>query len=375
MKRIFLSLTLLSLICISANVKAQWSVYTTNAFSFGCPGYICITGPTTGYTYAINPPPLFGPNIPGSCGGSEYSVWAGFYTVNVIQNSNNSVVFSTSVNITQPPCGLQIVSPSVTNGCYSNHDLSFGINGFFCGSGNVTLKKNGTIFSSYPFNSPGQYYFNNLTPGTYQLIVADNLCSDTYNFTVADNCATPSVGFLTDNITKTSATLHWDTVTCGVAYTVQYKVKGAATWSTKYVSTNTGLRNLGGLTAGTIYKWRVKTKCNINPLSTSGWSAIQTFTTKTLRETDDMIAAVPENSISLFPNPAQNQITITCDFEPTAQCRLKVVDTNGKLYELNFDRISENEMRVDLSQLANGIYSLQLIDNDMSFSQKLVVIN
>ena len=375
MKKQFLVSVIFAALFCTVSVKAQWSLSTTNAFSYGCPGYICINGPTAGYTFAVNPPPVWGPIIPGTCGGSEYAVWAGYYSVSIIQNSTGNVLQTFSnVTITQPPCGLEILLPTVTTGCYNDNTLSFQINGLFCGGGNVTLNKNGAYFSGFPFSSPGQYYFDNLTPGNYQLIVADNLCSDNYSFTINDNCSAPTTGFSTTNITKTSARLNWNTKPCAVQYKVQYRPKSSTVWTTKYVGTNTGLKNLTGLTAGTIYKWRVKTTCNINPASASAWSAVQTFTTLPPREGIDEIQVEDNSIISVFPNPANNSVNITADFEIENNAALYLYDLSGKAIRLNFDRTSENSISVDLNSVSNGVYQIQLFDNNKIYRQKLVVI-
>ena len=86
-------------------------------------------------------------------------------------------------------------------------------------------------------------------------------------------CATPT-GLSSTNITTSSATLNWSSVTGASLYNVQWRVSSASTWN----NGNTTATNFVPLsiTAGTTYQWRVRTDCGS---TTSAWSSIQTFTT------------------------------------------------------------------------------------------------
>ncbi|MEO6490312.1 MAG: fibronectin type III domain-containing protein, partial [Ferruginibacter sp.] len=89
-------------------------------------------------------------------------------------------------------------------------------------------------------------------------------------------CNAPS-GLAAGSITTSSATVSWTAVSGAVSYDVDYKLTSTSTWtnaSTATASTSTGL---SGLSASTVYDWRVRTNCSSDA---SGYSAAQ-FTTAT----------------------------------------------------------------------------------------------
>ncbi|MGB6268985.1 MAG: M14 family zinc carboxypeptidase, partial [Olleya sp.] len=83
-----------------------------------------------------------------------------------------------------------------------------------------------------------------------------------------------------------------------------------------------------------------------------------TVTVSTLSTDDEVF----ENSISIFPNPFQNQITIT---KPNAnQISYKLYDLNGRLL-ISKQKVNTNNGRIEienLHQLSNGTYFLKIKD-------------
>ncbi|MBL7700841.1 MAG: fibronectin type III domain-containing protein [Ferruginibacter sp.] len=88
-------------------------------------------------------------------------------------------------------------------------------------------------------------------------------------------CNTPTT-LSSTGITATQATINWAAVSGAVSYSVQYKAAGSSTWSTAVNTTATN-HTITGLTASTLYDWRVMTNCTIN---TSSYASAQ-FTTTT----------------------------------------------------------------------------------------------
>jgi hypothetical protein len=76
---------------------------------------------------------------------------------------------------------------------------------------------------------------------------------------------------LASNITTSSATLSWAAVAGATSYTVQYKPANSNNWLVAGTTVN-NLYLLGGLTAATIYNWKVKADC-------SDFAAPMTFVT------------------------------------------------------------------------------------------------
>jgi len=80
-----------------------------------------------------------------------------------------------------------------------------------------------------------------------------------------DNC-TPALcgdpaGLTSSAITNTTATVSWTAVASAISYDVDYQVTGAATWTNAATATTATSVNLGALTQGTGYTWRVRATC------------------------------------------------------------------------------------------------------------------
>ena len=87
-------------------------------------------------------------------------------------------------------------------------------------------------------------------------------------------CNAPS-GLSASSITTTSATVSWTAVSGAVSYDVDYKLTSSGTWTSAAVATTSTAVAISGLTASTVYDWRVRTNCSFG---SSGYSAAQ-FTT------------------------------------------------------------------------------------------------
>jgi hypothetical protein len=73
------------------------------------------------------------------------------------------------------------------------------------------------------------------------------------------------------------------------------------------------------------------------------------------------------NQIVVFPNPAIDKLTITTTNNLTIQ-QLQLLDISGKIIE-SYD----NTMYMNISQLENGIYILQIQTNKGIVNKKVVV--
>ncbi len=87
-------------------------------------------------------------------------------------------------------------------------------------------------------------------------------------------CNAPS-GLASSAITSSSATVSWAAVSGAVSYDVDYKLTSNGTWTNSITGTTVTSRNITGLSASSLYDWRVKTNCNG---SGSGYTQAQ-FTT------------------------------------------------------------------------------------------------
>jgi hypothetical protein len=111
-----------------------------------------------------------------------------------------------------------------------------------------------------------------LTEGTvYDYRVRTNCSGGTgayaqAQFTTTAPCNAPG-GLTSSAISASGATVSWTAVVGASNYTVEYKTAAGSTWTTAAAATTATSVNLTGLTASTLYDWRVRTNC------TSGSSA------------------------------------------------------------------------------------------------------
>jgi parallel beta-helix repeat protein len=94
-----------------------------------------------------------------------------------------------------------------------------------------------------------------------------------YETLAATPCNAPT-GLSSTSITTNSATVSWAAVSGAVTYTVEYKLASASTW-TVLANTASTTQNITGLSASSLYDWRVKTNCTSNQ---STYASVQ-FTT------------------------------------------------------------------------------------------------
>ncbi|MFN0204077.1 MAG: fibronectin type III domain-containing protein [Bacteroidia bacterium] len=104
---------------------------------------------------------------------------------------------------------------------------------------------------------------------------ASSAYSATTNFTTtAAPCATAPTGLATTNLAATTVTLNWTASTGATSYNIQYKTNAATTWTTTTSTTNS--KAITGLTASTLYNFKVQAVCSA---ASSAYSAVANFTT------------------------------------------------------------------------------------------------
>lgn len=136
----------------------------------------------------------------------------------------------------------------------------------------VAVANNGSL-NNYAWEntrnpSSGNYYNSRITqsnPSGYS-----ESCGDS-----PDICNIPG-GLSSANITQNAAQLNWNNATGATNYDVQWRVSDGS-WSTiSNISANS--YNLGGLSYGTSYQWRVRSDCSFE---NSSYSNANSFTTQT----------------------------------------------------------------------------------------------
>jgi hypothetical protein len=81
------------------------------------------------------------------------------------------------------------------------------------------------------------------------------------------------------------------------------------------------------------------------------------------------------NEILSSPNPAFESTMMRIDDGEPGEAHLRIVDANGRLIKavtLNFNSADNNNIMVDLTDYAKGIYSMQVMQKDKSWVAKVV---
>jgi len=97
-----------------------------------------------------------------------------------------------------------------------------------------------------------------------------------FNTTVSQPCAAPT-GLASSAISSTGATVSWSAVSGASSYLVEYKLGTETAWTVAAAAAATTSYTFTGLSASTVYDWRVSTNCGLNGLS--GPTAAQFTTT------------------------------------------------------------------------------------------------
>ena len=87
------------------------------------------------------------------------------------------------------------------------------------------------------------------------------------------------------------------------------------------------------------------------------------------------IANAHKSNVSLYPNPAKNNLTITVQSDENQTSVINIVDLSGRntLHLENEVNEGLNKIDVDLSKLARGIYFIQVNTNGEQTIEKLVI--
>lgn len=168
--------------------------------------------------------------------------------------------------------------------------------------------------------------------------------------------------------------LRWDQIKGTIKYEINYckdpemldeKIyyKDASDEEIPLLNINTDLE------ASTLYYWRVRA---MSAIDTSDFSPVWTFTTSSP-------VGVPEyfkdSGLAIFPNPAQDVITIQVNSNQGADVELTIYDLLGQavfkrnlLFNAGF-----NQSELLLGDISNGIYLIKLVKDDQIYTNKIII--
>ena len=151
----------------------------------------------------------------------------------------------------------------------------------------------------------------------------------------------------TTDIQNESISITWNANANVNSWNVQYRPAAGGQWT--QVTVNTNSYTITNLTGKTNYEIQVQANCGDGNLS--DWSA-----SITVQTTDVGIVSYLENSITLFPNPANDVINVQSTMFKVQS--IEVIDVYGKL--INTVNVVDNPTRINVSGLANGMYFVRV---------------
>lgn len=233
----------------------------------------------------------------------------------------------------------------------------------------IRYRKTGTVVWTTEITYINTFSFTMLDScSNYELNIRSN-CSGEYspwsalaNFTTngcAISCDIPT-GLFVDNITTTTAKLHWNIVPAATKYKISYRPSGGS-WINANATTN--LKTISGLTPGVLYQYKIKTVCGG---ISSDFTSINEFTTL-LKESSDILS----KKFNLYPNPASDAIYLNLEGAYAEHINIKIINMVGEVVlnqEVELSE-SENTIRLDINLLSSGIYIFYFIYADGSISK------
>jgi Metallo-peptidase family M12B Reprolysin-like/Secretion system C-terminal sorting domain/Bacterial pre-peptidase C-terminal domain len=183
-----------------------------------------------------------------------------------------------TVTNTSGPFAVTAPNTAVTWGAGTNQTVTWSVNGtnggsVNCATVNILLSTDGgqtfpTVLAAAVANDGSQVVTVPGTTGTTNRIKVEavgNIFFDisNTNFTIGTPPACgDATGLNTTAITTSSATVNWAAVAGANSYDVDYKAASSGTWLDAATGTASLSTNLTGLTASTLYDWRVIANCS-----------------------------------------------------------------------------------------------------------------
>ena len=263
--------------------------------------------------------------------------------------------------------GSVVVDPTVaTNAAESITSTSATLNATITNPDNVTITAKGfewktTTGGTYaPVTVTGDNLSYNLTGltantgYTYKAFITFNgttvygneVTFNTLPDDTPEPCNTPT-GLTVGEVTHESIAISWDADANVNSWNIQYRPVGGTLSS---ATANTNSYVITGLNPETTYQIQVQADCGDG--NVSDWTTAVTATTLT------GINNYLLNSISLYPNPANDVINVQCTMNNVQIESIEVFDVYGKL--INTVNMTPETTTINVSGLAAGMYFVRV---------------
>ncbi len=182
----------------------------------------------------------------------------------------------------------------------------------------------------------------------------------------------PTAGLIATNIQATSAKLTWFEVPGADGYLIKIRENGGNQQT--ILSSMSNFKKVKSLTPATTYTFSVKTVCNAADHVTSVWSAPSSFTTALFKLPGEPSA---EPSLTVYPDPVQDESTINVSLTEPAQVLLQLFTVDGKqvltIANENLDA-GNHSFNFSRNTLEAGVYLLRLKTGTTEETTKVIVL-
>ena len=296
------------------------------------------------------------------------------YTYKAFITFNGNTVYGTDMNFTtleqgQETCNVP-TNLTATATAYNSADVTWTAGGSETAWNLQYKAASATNWSSNIAVTATNYQLTGLTAETAYQVRVQAVCSSTStsewataNFTTpaepVEPCDAPTALTVND-VTATTATVTWTAGGSETSWNVQYKLQSASQWQEATVQTTSYL--IEGLTANSTYDVRVKAICAADNQSDF---VTGTFTTEGVGIDNVTLT----NSISLMPNPADNYIELSVKSNVEVK-EAVVYNAFGQMIQTV--QLTENHARIDLSNMAAGMYFVRVNGDNVSATKKFI---
>ena len=181
---------------------------------------------------------------------------------------------------------------------------------------------------------------------------------------ITEPCEAPT-GLTATNVENHTISIAWDANAGVNSWNIRYRVANGD-WTTQTSSTNS--HTITGLEGLTTYVIQVQANCGDNGLSE--WSNSITVQTTNVGIEDHLL-----NSISLYPNPANDVVNVQCTMNNVQLESVEVIDVYGKVVRtvVGANNHSPMSTRINVSGLANGMYFVRVTTDEGVATKPFVV--
>lgn len=292
--------------------------------------------------------------------GTSYTYFVKAKNTGATQTTNSNGTLSATAPNCSTPGAFTLTATPECSGTTSRVNLTWTT------STNATsydIYRNGALYAS---NVTGTQYLNtfvtNGTTYTYYLKAKNSLGTlNNSNGTLTRTALTCTPGAFTITVTPTcsGATSAINVVWTASVNATTYDIYRNGNLYASDV-TGTSFLNTYLITAGTTYSYYVKAKNSVGTLNNSNGTLSAkaiSCTAKMINEEEIKTEAI-EKTISIFPNPAENEINLNIQNVLNQEINVSIFDSNGKsIITTNYYSEESNfEQRLDISNLSSGVY-------------------